>query len=101
MDRRLLLQQVLVGVLGNNNVYFQPPADRQMEYPAIVYQRDAGDTKFAGNRPYSYVTRYEVTVIDRDPDSKIPARMAQLPLCTFNRFFAANGLNHDVFSLYF
>lgn len=72
-----------------------------MQYPAIVYNRDYADTTFAGNAPYRYTKRYQVTVIDRNPDSTIPDHIAQLPMCTYNRFFAANGLNHDVFVLYF
>jgi hypothetical protein len=72
-----------------------------MQYPAIVYQLDSADTQFADNKPYTYRKRYEVTVIDRDPDSKIPDRVAQLPMTVFNRFFAMNGLNHFVFTLYF
>lgn len=99
--RRSQLQILLEEILGSEHVYFQPPANVQMNYPAIVYNRDAADTKFAGNAPYSYTKRYQVTVIDRNPESEIPDKVAKLPLCTFNRFFTANGLNHDVFSLYF
>lgn len=83
------------------NVYFQPPPNVQMVYPAIVYNRDNANTKFAANSPYRHTKRYQVTVIDRDPDSKIPDRVASLPMCLFNRYFAADGLNHDVFTLYF
>jgi len=72
-----------------------------MKYPCIVYNRDFADTQFAGNNPYNYVKRYQVTVIDRDPDSVIPDKVAALPMCLFNRFFVANNLNHDVFNLYF
>lgn len=72
-----------------------------MRYPAIVYQRDDADTNFAGNKPYLNVKRYQVTVMDRNPDSLIPDKIAGLPLCSFNRFFVADGLNHDVFTLYF
>ncbi len=72
-----------------------------MKYPAIVYQRDAADTRFAGNRPYTYTKRYEVTAISANVDSDIANRLAQLPMCTYNRFFTANSLNHDVFTLYF
>jgi hypothetical protein len=42
-----------------------------------------------------------VTVIDQDPDSEIPDKVAQLPMTTFDRWFAANNLNHDVFDVYF
>jgi hypothetical protein len=72
-----------------------------MQYPAIVYERDSSLTRFAGNLPYNIRKRYLVTVIDRDPDSEIPDKVAALPSCTHNRYFAAESLNHDVFYLYF
>lgn len=81
--------------------YFQPPANVQLVFPCIVYQRDAEDTKFADNAPYDRKKRYQVTVIDRNPDSDIPEKVAALPMCSFNRFFVANNLNHDVYNLYF
>lgn len=100
MDR-LQLQSLLESLLETPNVYFQPPATVKMVYPCIVYQRDNADTKFADNEPYRHTKRYQVTVIDRNPDSLIPDRVAALPLCTHTRFFTAENLNHDVFSLYF
>lgn len=104
MDRRLLLQSLLESLIGEqyaNNVYFQPPANVQMQYPCIVYHRDGADTRFADDTPYTHTKRYQVTVIDRNPDSEIPDKVATLPMCTRNRFFTANTLNHDVFDLYF
>jgi len=101
MGRRLDLNTLLTGVLGSTNVYFQPPDSTKMLYPCIVYQRDDAITEFAGNRPYSYTKRYQVTVIDRNPDSEIPDKVAALPMCKFNRFFISDNLNHDVFELYF
>lgn len=101
MDRRLLLQELLEELLDSENVYFQPPANVQISYPCIVYSRDNADTEFANNIPYRYTKRYEVTVIDRDPDSNIPDKIKQLPMCTFSRFFTVDNLNHDVFTLYF
>ena len=101
MDPRLQLQALLEGLLQSSNVYFQPPANVQMKYPCIVYQRATMDTKFADNKPYSRAKRYQVTVIDRNPDSDIPDKVASLPLCVHNRFYTANNLNHDVFNLYY
>jgi hypothetical protein len=72
-----------------------------MQYPAIVYEWDDTDTRFADNRPYRHIRRYQVTVIDRDPDSVIPDKVADLPMCTFNRAFSAEDLNHKIFDLYF
>lgn len=96
------LQELLKGCFDEDpHVYFQPPPNVQMEYPAIVYQRDSGRTRFAADKPYTYDQRYQVSVIDRDPDSVIPVRVSKLPQCIYNRFFVVNGLNHDVFAIYF
>lgn len=100
--RRLLLQELLEGVVGpGNTVYFQPPSGHLMAYPCIVYKRDDAETQFADNTHYRYTQRYQVTVIDRDPDSPIPARVASLPLCRFDRHYTADDLNHDVYNLFF
>jgi hypothetical protein len=101
MGQRLDLQTLLETLLESENVYFQPPASVQILYPAIVYQRDDIRTAFADNNPYRHTKRYQVTVIDRNPDSDIPDKVADLPLCDYNRFYVADNLNHDVFTLYF
>jgi hypothetical protein len=101
MAPRLQLQSLLEGLLGSRNVYFQPPNNVQMQYPCVVYHRDSANTEFAGNNPYRNVKRYQVTVIDKDPDSVIPDKIADLPMCTYDRFFTADNLNHDVFTLFF
>lgn len=99
--RRLELQELLEDLLGSPNVYFQPPETVQMSYPCIVYRRNSSDTKFANNDPYSRTKQYEVVVIDRDPDSAIPDKVAALPLTLFDRFFTVDNLNHDVFNVFF
>lgn len=100
-DRREDLQDLLETLLESKNVYFQPPSNLVMQYPAIVYQRDQADTMFANNSPYRRTMMYQVTVIDRKPDSKIPEKVAALPMCYHSAFFASDDLNHDVFRLYF
>lgn len=101
---RLELQLLLEALLGRESVYFQEPNNvkmAQLGYPAIIYAIDGIDAKYADNIRYNHTTRYTVTIIDRDPDSDIPAKIAALPLCGFNRFFVADNLNHFVYSLYF
>lgn len=101
MAQRLELQALLLTLLGSDNVYFQPPANFVMSYPCIVYNRDDQSTDFADNLPYKNKKKYSVTVIDQNPDSDIPDKVAALPTCTYNRFFAVDNLNHDVFNLFF
>lgn len=101
MAQRVELQTLLEALLGTREVYFQEPASVDMNYPAIVYELDDVDTTYADDHPYRRVNRYSVTVMDRNPDSVLPAKVGALPLCAFNRFFKADGLNHFVFHLFF
>lgn len=101
MAPRLQLHLLLVEILGSNQVYFQPPANVQMQYPCIVYNRVSANTMFAGNSLYRYTKRYLVTYIDQNPDSEIPDKIAELPMCIFDRHFTAGNLNHDVFNIFF
>jgi len=101
MGQRLELQTILETLLGTRNVYFQPPQSFKMAYPCIVYRRDDLRSRFADNSLYNFDIRYQITVIDRDPDSDIPHKVAALPKCSFDRFFVADNLNHDVFNLFF
>lgn len=84
-----------------DNVYFQPPPDVQMQYPAIVYERARAETLHADNRPYRVVKRYQLTLITRSPDEPLLDTIAALPQCIHERFYVADNLNHDVFIIYF
>jgi hypothetical protein len=101
MGQRLSLHQILVVLLGTNNVYFQPPSTVKMKYPCIVYRRNKIDEKRANNRLYLHKHGYQIMVIDENPDSTIPDKVLSLPLCSFDRHYTADNLNHDVFNIYY
>lgn len=101
LNRRLELQQLLENILGSRNVYYQPPADLIMDYPAIRFSREDIPNEFANNKVYMQQHIYNVTVIDEDPDSEIVEKISKLPTCRFNRHYAADNLNHDVFILHY
>lgn len=101
MAPRLELQALLISLLGSGNVYFQPPATVQMEFPCIVYRRSNLHTDFANNSPYRMKKRYQITYIDEDPDGDVSEKLAALPLCSFDRFFVVDNLNHDVYNVFF
>lgn len=101
-ERRKELGEILKTIAGSNgNVYFQKPENVKLTYPAILYDRDDVETRYANNAPYLQTKRYLITIIDLDPDSLIPDRVAALPMCSFVRRFETQGLNHDIYSLYF
>jgi hypothetical protein len=101
MAPRLNLQTLLESILGSRNVYFQAPPSTGMIYPCIIYKLDSVDTKYAGNRPYSHKDRYSVTIIDRNPDSDTPKKIAELPTAKFVSRFVADSLNQTIYNLYF
>lgn len=103
LDRRLRLQTLLEVASGlpEADVHFQPPTGTQMGYPAIVYSRGRAETDFADNLPYRRAQAYTVTVIHKDPDNDIRDKIAALPYCSYDRWYANDGLNHDVYTLFF
>lgn len=103
VQRRLLLQTRLEQVSGlpESQVHFQPPTGTMMVYPAITYARNRAEIDFADNLPYRSALSYTVTVIHKDPDNDIRVKVAALPYCAFDTWYATDGLNHDVFTLFF
>ena len=86
MDKRQTLQSELEAILGSRNVYYQPPANLKMQYPAIRYKKQ---------------TLYEVIVIDQMPDNPAIDKILEMPYSEYDRWYSSDGLNHDVISLYY
>lgn len=101
MAPRMSLQTKLVEILGSNNVYFQPPPEFKMSYPCIVYHFAKFDSDSADNAPYKIESKYEITVIDSNPDSLTPKKVVELSRCTSDRTFKTSNLNHFVFTIIF
>ena len=107
MDQRSLeqrsqeLQAKFEELLGSRNVYYNPPASVRMSYPAIVFSRSRIEKKNANNKAYMRSYRYEVTVIDSDPDCEYIEAVSSLPTCTFDRHFVSDNLHHNTFTLYY
>lgn len=101
--KRLRFQTLLEEASGLDEpyVHFQPPDGMQMAYPAITYTLDREATQFADNLPYRSAMGYTVTVIHPDPDNTVKDKVAALPYTAFVRRFAVDGLNHDVYTIYF
>ena len=102
MANRLDLQTEFESLLGSRNVYFQPPASVSMKYPCIRYSLSDVDSIYANNRGYRNINRYEIIVIDKNPDSNIYSRiLTHFPMCSFVRTYFSDNLNHFVLTLYY
>jgi len=101
MASRLSLQTLLENILGSRNVYFQPPESVRLSYPCIIYKRNSIEGDFADNLLYSHMVRYQITLIDPNPDSQLVEQLAILPRCKHDRYYTSDNLNHDVYNIYY
>lgn len=101
MASRLKLQKTLESLMGNRNVYFQPPASNKMSYPAIRYSLKDIDKKEANDLPYMQTKAYELILIDSNPDSKFVDKLSSMSKCSFDRHYVSDNLHHYVFTLYY
>lgn len=102
MGSSLKLHEELCVILGTTNVYFQPPESIKMKYPCIRYSKGAPDLKRANDKIYRNTDRYEVIVIDYDPDSEIPNKLLEhFQMCSISRTYAMDNLNHTALTLYY
>ena len=102
MASRLNLHEELCKILGSRKVYFQPPESVKMQYPCIRYSEAVPNLKRADDRIYLGTKRYEVIVIDQNPDSKIYDEILNyFQMCSFDRGYTSNNLNHKVLTLYY
>lgn len=100
MVRSQKLEEEFRKILGNENVYFQPPENVRMKYPCIVYAL-AGSVKLnADDTTYQLRNRYTATLITRNPDEERYNDIAFLPMCRFDRNYTVDGLHHFVFTIY-
>lgn len=107
MDKRLELHEILCEIInitepdGDRHAYFNPPASKQMKYPAIRYVLKSIDARHANNGMYKIMRCYELTVIKKGSDwSGIDEKILALPYCQFDRSYKADNLEHTVYTIY-
>lgn len=101
MRSRLELHEILCDILGSQNVYFQPPTNVSMRYPAIVYNLSDIENKHADDGVYSFTNQYQITLIDRNPETDVIYKINQLQTANFIRSYSSDNLNHWVFEIFF
>lgn len=97
---RLEFHEYLTEHLGPYPIYFQPPEKQKMKYPCVVYTLDYVQTLHADNLPYNKTKRYQLTVIDRNPDSELLEEVLKLRSASFSRSYVSDNLNHFVITVY-
>lgn len=99
--KRRVIQSKLEALLGSGHVYFQPPENVKIAYPAFVYERAKPDIKRADNSAYLYTHCFSITYIRKDNGDDLPEMIVRaFDLCSEDRTFISNNLYHTVFKLY-
>ena len=107
MDKRLEFDAILCKIInktepdGDTHVYYDPPMDLKMKYPAIRYKRKPIDKLYANNKAYGLRIPYEVTLIYNNPDSNYVLDLLDLPYSSHDRSYTADNLYHDVLTIYY
>lgn len=97
-ENRLKLQKLLEQI--TKNVYFQPPPNIEMKYPAIIYKLDGLKTDNADNIKYIKNYNYLITLVDYYPNSNMFDKINNLSFVRFVRGYSSNNLFHYVFTIY-
>lgn len=99
---RFDLQNELELIIHSRNVYFQPPENFKMSYPCVVYSFDGLDARHADDYLYNRCNKYTLQVIDKNPESPIPdILLKHFRMCSFDRHYIADNLNHYNLTLYY
>lgn len=102
MARRADLHEELIAILGNENVYYQPPASVKMHYDAIRYELAGKTLRRANDKIYLNTNQYDGVLITRDPDSVIPDKLlSHFEMISFGKPYTSDNLYHFPFTLYY
>lgn len=101
MKSREDLQTKLEEILGSDHVYFQPPSNVKMVYPAIRYKLDGLDADRADNKRYIDKTSYSVTHIYKSLKNQLTDQMLDsFTYISFAGRIYDDGLYNDTYEIY-
>lgn len=91
-----LLQQAV----RHNRVYFQPPENLNIGYPAVVFHLSKIEIDHASDVPYKGAKEYSVVLITKDPEPDVINEILKIPYSSLDTTYISDGMNHFVFTVY-
>ena len=83
------------------NVYFTPPENIQLKYPACIVTREDLDVMKANNKPYITRMSYKLVYISKSESDEVFEKIASTyDYADFRTEYKVNGLYHKVFVIY-
>ena len=93
----------LAALVNTGKVYFQPPANVEMDYPCFVLHRTDAYQPSASDSNYLFRPGYKVTYINRDepdPDT-VEIVKKTFPHCRYTGHAVVDNLHHDYFTIFY
>ena len=101
MLKRVDIQEKFKFLLGSNNVYYQPPANLKMKYPAIVYSLDGLDVKRFDNTRLINKNCFSVTHIYRnESENLVETILKNFEYISFDNRSIVDGIYNDHYTIY-
>lgn len=94
------LLQLLQQAVQHNRVYFQPPENLKIVYPAVVFHLSKIEIDRASDVPYKGAKEYSVTLITKDPEPDVIDEILKIPYSSLDTTYISDGMNHFVFTIY-
>lgn len=101
MNKRRELQDILESIIGEHNVYFQPPENVKLKYPCIIYSLKRMYSRKADNTKYKNNESYDVMLIDKSPISQYVNPLLKIDYCEMDRApYVSDNLHHYPFVIH-
>ena len=98
-DRKVVLEKIKNNITPN--VYFTPPDNIQLKFPACVVTREDFEVKKANNNPYFSSMGYKLVYMSREEADDIFIKVSSaFKSSSFRTEYKVNGLYHKVFVVY-
>lgn len=98
-SRQSVLTKIKNGLTAN--VYFTPPEDIALKFPACVVTREDFEVKKANNKPYISSMGYKLVYMSKEESDDVFIKVSSLfRHSSFRTEYKVNGLYHKVFVVY-
>lgn len=94
------LLHLLRQAVQHDRVYFQPPENLKIGYPAVIFHLSKIEIDHASDAPYKGAKEYSVTLITKDPEPDVIDEILKIPYSSLDTTYISDGMNHFVFTVY-
>ena len=94
------LLRLLRKAVAHDRVYFQPPENLKLGYPAVVFHLTKIKVDHADDLTYKGAREYMITLITKDPEPDALEEILKIPYTTLDSTYQSDGMNHFVFTSY-